>query len=92
MGGGDSSPKETYYEALGWFNSNQEVYLNYYDACSPACQAELKEDMDPIFERASHALDLWKLALGASTEQDKITAWLAMKNQLIVELIALEVI
>jgi len=86
---GELTPKETYHEAQLWYNFNLEQYLNYYDVLDADTQAELKEDVDPVFARASKALEAWGKVVGAGTEQEKFAAWSSVKNQVIVELLAL---
>ena len=42
------------------YNEIQESYLDQYKLASPATQALWKEKIDPAFEVASLAMDLWR--------------------------------
>lgn len=92
MGQEELTPKETYYEAITFYNSNLELYLDLYDVSTPEAQAEFKKDVDPIFIRAGNVLEVWGRVLGAESERDQIIAWTNVKNLLIMELIAIGVL
>jgi len=78
------SPKQQYLAARVEYNTLQSQYLDYYDAAPAATQAKWKAGIDPYFDQADVALDMWGLAVRSGTDataQQK--AYIAIKNKLI---------
>jgi hypothetical protein len=64
-----------------------EQYEMWYQAANETTQAELKANIDPLFERADRLLDDWQIALSIGSDTDTLEEQLKiLKTQIMLEL------
>ena len=84
--------KGKYALALEEFTAIVTSYNVQYAAQTPETKANWKANIDPIFQKASLALDAWGAVIGTGAEVDKQAAYTQAFSQLKTLLITLKII